>query len=57
MVDRIRDFPEGAHPEETMRALFGENPSCLAASVQSAIQRLLDIIDDDPEIDVRLLPW
>ncbi|KAK7731779.1 hypothetical protein SLS53_008600 [Cytospora paraplurivora] len=51
VVDRIRDFPEGAHPEETMRALFGENPSCLATSVQSAIQRLLDIIDNDPEID------
>ncbi|ROV96996.1 hypothetical protein VSDG_04050 [Cytospora chrysosperma] len=51
IVDRIRDFPEGSNPEETMRVLFGDNQSCLATSVQNATQRLLDMIDADPEIE------
>lgn len=52
VVDRIRDFPEGSNPEETMRELFGPNPSCLVESVKNATQRLLDILDADPEIEV-----
>lgn len=52
VVDSIRDFPEGSNAEETMRLLFGPNPSCLVESVQNAMQRLLSIIDADPEIEV-----
>lgn len=52
VLDRIRDFPEGSNAEETMRLLFGANPSCLSTSVQNATQRLLDMIDADPEIEV-----
>lgn len=52
VVDRIRDFPDGASAEETMRLLFGSNSSYLVTSVQGAMQRLLDIIDADPEIEV-----
>ncbi|ROV97403.1 hypothetical protein VMCG_06948 [Cytospora schulzeri] len=51
IVDRIRDFPEGSNPEDTMRLLFGSNSSCLVTSVQNATQRLLDMIDADPEIE------
>ncbi|KUI60985.1 UPF0483 protein C25G4.2 [Cytospora mali] len=51
VLDRIRDFPEGSNAEETMRLLYGKNPSYLVTSVQNAIQRLLDIIDADPEIE------
>lgn len=52
VLDRIRDFPEGSNAEETMRLLFGSNASCLMESVQNATQRLLDMIDADPEIEV-----
>lgn len=55
IVERIRDFPEGPNAEETMRLLMGEQPAYTTTSVQEAIQRLLEMIDADPEIEVRML--
>lgn len=53
IVDRIREFPTGANAEATMRLLMGDQPAYALSSVQNAIQGLLDLIDADPEIEVR----
>lgn len=53
IVDRIREFPKGPNAEATMRLLMGNQPAYALSSVQEAIKRLLDIIDADPEIEVR----
>lgn len=52
ILERIRDFPEGTTPEETMRMLMGETPSYTIKSVQGAMGRLIEMIDNDPEIEV-----
>lgn len=53
IVDRIREFPKGPNAEATMRLLMGDQPTYALASVQSAIHGVLDLIDADPEIEVR----
>lgn len=53
IVDRIRDFPKGPNAEASMRLLTGDQPGYALSSVQEAIEKLLDIIDADPEIEVR----
>ena len=53
MLSRIRDIPQGAYAEDTMRQLIGDNRSYTAPAILSAMDRLLSIIDDDPEIEVR----
>lgn len=56
VLERIRDFPEGPNAEETMRLMLGEQPAYAMTSVKEAIQRLLDMIDADPEIEVFCAP-
>lgn len=53
MVEKIRDFPEGLSAEDTMRRLTGGNDFGLGAGLQGSLERLFEIIDADPEIDVR----
>lgn len=52
VLERIRDFPEGPNAEATMRLLVDEESAYSMTSVQEAMQKLLDIIDADPEIEV-----
>ncbi|KAH8881785.1 duf341 domain-containing protein [Thozetella sp. PMI_491] len=51
LIDKIRDFPEGTSPEETMRALMGKDAANAVDSVRTTLQMLIDIIDSDPEIE------
>jgi hypothetical protein len=55
ILQRIRDFPEGTSAEDTMRLLMGEDPGNTAHSVRHALQVLIDKLDDDKEIEVRLV--
>ena len=52
MLTKIRDFPEGMSAEDTMRQLLSEAESFSSNAVNKAMDRLLKIIDEDPEIDV-----
>lgn len=52
LIDKIRDFPEGTSAEETMRALMGNDASAAVESVRKTLQTLIDIIDEDPAIEV-----
>ncbi|KAF4470999.1 ef-hand calcium-binding domain-containing [Fusarium albosuccineum] len=51
MLVKIRDFPEGLTPEDTIRRLLGEEEMFTAKAVHAALDRLHEIIDQDPEID------
>lgn len=53
IMNNIRDIPTGSTPEETMRLLVGPLAQSNSTAVQTAIDRLLDIIDQDPEIEVK----
>ena len=53
MLWRIRDLPEGANAEDTMRRLLGDSVSYTAPAILGAMDRLISIIDQDPEIEVR----
>jgi hypothetical protein len=44
VLSRIRDFPEGDTPEDTMRELFKEGAASSVLSTKRAIQFLLDIM-------------
>ncbi len=52
ILEKIRDFPEGKTAEDTMRLLMGEEPAETVHSITNALQGLIDIIDEDPEIEV-----
>lgn len=52
MIINIRDMPQGNSPEETMRKLVADKEQFAAPAVIETISRLLQILDDDPEIDV-----
>lgn len=54
MMVKIRDFPKGLTPEDTIRKLLGEDELFPADAVHDALNRLHEIIDQDPEIDVCL---
>lgn len=56
ITDKIRNFPEGLSPEDTLRRLTKDDDLCDSQVIISAVDRLLDIIDADPEIDVRARP-
>ncbi|PTB44903.1 uncharacterized protein TrAFT101_000372 [Trichoderma asperellum] len=51
MIINIRDMPQGNSPEETMRKLVADKEQFAAPAVIETISRLLQILDDDPEID------
>ncbi len=64
MMDKIRELPAGVTAEDTMRQLVGEDGELFTApAVKKAMDRLLKIMDEDPEIDVSGLffnvpaPW
>lgn len=56
ITDKIRNFPEGLSPEDTLRRLTKDDDLCDSHVIISAVDRLLEIIDSDPEIDVRAGP-
>ncbi|KAF7533433.1 hypothetical protein G7054_g7093 [Neopestalotiopsis clavispora] len=51
VFEKIRDFREGANPEETMRQLMADGASQLSGSFDKALQVLIDILDADPTIE------
>lgn len=51
-MERIRQLPRGATAEDTMRVLTHEHEMMSADCVREALQRLLGILDEHPEIDV-----
>lgn len=52
LMVKIRDFPKGMTPEDTIRKLLGEENMFSFDAVHGALDRLHEIIDQDPEIDV-----
>jgi hypothetical protein len=54
MLEKVRDFPEGMSAEDTIRQLVGDDQMWTGKAVRSTLDRLFEIIDSDPEIDVRL---
>ncbi|KAH7254805.1 hypothetical protein FSOLCH5_011219 [Fusarium solani] len=48
---KIRDFPKGMNPEDTIRKLLGEKDLFSFDAAHGALARLHEIIDQDPEID------
>ncbi|ORY63394.1 serine hydrolase FSH [Pseudomassariella vexata] len=50
ILEKIRDFPDGVGPEDTMRLLMGDKAPYVVENVQSALQDLLNTIDGDAEI-------
>lgn len=52
MIIKIRDMPQGSSPEETMRKLIANKEQFAAPVVIGTMNRLLQLLDDDPDIDV-----
>ncbi|EQK99866.1 hypothetical protein G6O67_005279 [Ophiocordyceps sinensis] len=50
-ADKLRDFPAGADPEETIRHLTKDKDFYNADAVRKTIAQLLEVIDADPEIE------
>ncbi|KAH0531443.1 hypothetical protein TsFJ059_000272 [Trichoderma semiorbis] len=51
IIVRIRDLPQGESPEETMRKLIADKEQFTTPAVTLALDRLLQLLDEDPEID------
>ncbi|PWY84327.1 hypothetical protein BO83DRAFT_405187 [Aspergillus eucalypticola CBS 122712] len=51
VLERIRQLPRGATAEDTMRVLVHEHEMMSADCVRQALDRLLGILDEHPEID------
>ncbi|PNP52389.1 hypothetical protein THARTR1_06993 [Trichoderma harzianum] len=51
MIVRIRDLPQGESPEETMRRLIADKEQFTTPAVTMALNQLLQLLDEDPEID------
>ncbi|KAF3065509.1 hypothetical protein CFAM422_009754 [Trichoderma lentiforme] len=51
IIARIRDLPQGESPEETMRKLIADKEQFTTPAVTMALDRLLQLLDEDPEID------
>ena len=56
MLSKIRHLPKGATPEDTMRRLVGEQQPFTARAVKCTLDRLFKVLEDDPEIDVSVVP-
>lgn len=52
MIVKIRDMSQGSSPEDTMRKLVANKEQFAAPAVIDSMNRLLQLLDDDPEIDV-----
>ncbi|KAK2595359.1 hypothetical protein QQS21_006895 [Conoideocrella luteorostrata] len=50
MLSKLREFPEGLNAEDTMRRLIGDNQAFTAPAVRRTLGRLIDMLDEDPEI-------
>ncbi|RYP44956.1 hypothetical protein DL768_008641 [Monosporascus sp. mg162] len=53
VLSRIRELPQGITPEDTIRSLVKEQQPYSPRTLQSALDRLFQIMDEDPEIDRR----
>ncbi|KAK3172948.1 hypothetical protein OEA41_006274 [Lepraria neglecta] len=51
MLTRIRELPEGMTAEDTIRRMVGREEMFSRPAVKSALDRLFEILDEDPEID------
>ncbi|PNY26862.1 uncharacterized protein TCAP_03220 [Tolypocladium capitatum] len=51
MLTKVRELPEGMTAEDTIRRLVGEREVFSGPAVKTALGRLFEIIDEDPEID------
>lgn len=51
MTDKIRNFPEGLSPEDTIRLLSKDDDLCDVKVIRKALDHLFEIIDADPDID------
>ncbi|RKU40520.1 hypothetical protein DL546_002270 [Coniochaeta pulveracea] len=51
MMNKIREMPQESTPEETIRKLIGNLESFSGRAVRSALDRLFEILEQDPEID------
>ncbi|KAL7928958.1 serine hydrolase FSH [Trichoderma chlorosporum] len=51
MIVKIRDIPQGASPEDTMRKLIADKEQFTTPAVTIALGRLLQLLDEDPEIE------
>jgi hypothetical protein len=52
-LTKIRHIPEGLSAEDTMRLLIGDEDVFSAPAVKSTMDRLIEILDEDHEIEVR----
>ncbi|RYP39452.1 hypothetical protein DL767_002186 [Monosporascus sp. MG133] len=53
VLSKIRELPQGITPEDTIRSLVKEQQPYSPRTLQSALDRLFQIMDEDPEIDPR----
>ncbi|KAF7556679.1 hypothetical protein G7Z17_g1247 [Cylindrodendrum hubeiense] len=51
MMNKIRDFPEGMSAEDTIRSLVGDKEMYTGPAVRSTLNRIFEILDEDPTID------
>ncbi|RYP63533.1 hypothetical protein DL771_009229 [Monosporascus sp. 5C6A] len=51
VLSRIRELPQGITPEDTIRSLVKEQQPYSPRTLQSALDRLFQIMDEDREID------
>jgi hypothetical protein len=52
-VAKFRAIPPGLSPEDAIRMLAGEPSQSHAKYVQPTVDRLFQLLEDDPEIEVR----
>lgn len=52
MLSKIREMPQESTPEETIRSLMGDLHSFGGQAVQSTLDNLFEILEQDPDIDV-----
>ncbi|KAG5934393.1 hypothetical protein E4U59_006250 [Claviceps monticola] len=50
ILSRLRDMPQGITAEDAMRKLVGDKPSFKATAIQNTLDRLMMVLDEDPEI-------
>ncbi|KAG6097869.1 hypothetical protein E4U31_004889 [Claviceps sp. LM219 group G6] len=50
ILSRLREIPQGMTAEDAMRRLVGDKPSFKATAIQNTLDRLMIILDEDPEI-------
>jgi hypothetical protein len=52
ILSKIRDMPKESTPEDTIRSLIGDMNSFGVEALRSTLDRLFEILEQDPEIDV-----